>query len=337
MRAVVVHAFAPLTDIKVEEFPDPAPQAGEVLVDIKAIGLNFSDRLMIEGRYQIRPDCPFVPGRDACGVVAAVGTGVTGCKPGDRVMTVMPYGAYGEKTVAPESRCFVIPNSMDFTSGAALGNAYITAYLALTQSAAIKPNDVILVTGASGGVGLAAIELAQALGASIVIAGVTSADKGELALRHHADHWVDLSAADLVRSLRDQVQAATGGKGVDIVLDIVGGAVFDAALRCLAQKGRMVSIGFASGAIPEAKANYLLLKNLKVVGCHSELYYAEIELMKGVVDDLFRFHEQGKIHPEIMATYPLEEFQAALAHFGTGQIRGKIVLTTGGDRPQASD
>ena len=331
MRAVVVHAFAPYTDIKMEEFPDPVPRAGEVLIDIKAIGLNFSDRLMMEGRYQIRPDCPFVPGRDACGVVAAVGTGVTRCNPGDRVTSVIPYGAYAEKTVAPEHRCFVMPSNMDFTSGAAFGNAYITAYLAATESAAIKPQEVVLVTGASGGVGLAAVEVVHALGASIVIAGVRSADKGELTLRHHAHHWVDLSGAGLKTSLRDQIRAATGGRDVDVVLDTIGGAVFDATLRCLAPKGRMVVIGFASGAIPEAKANYLLLKNIKVVGCHSELYYAETELMSGVVTDLFILHNQGKIRPEIMATYPLEDFQKALTHFETGQIRGKIVLTTGGD------
>jgi NADPH2:quinone reductase len=162
-----------------------------------------------------------------------------------------------------------------------------------------------------------------------VIAGVRSPDKGELTLRHQAHHWVDLSAADLKTSLRDQTRAATGGRDVDVVLDTIGGAIFDATLRCLAPKGRMISIGFASGSIPEAKANYLLLKNLKVVGCHSELYYAETELMSGVVTDLFTLLNQGKIRPEIMATYPLEDFQNALALFGAGQIKGKIVLKTG--------
>jgi NADPH2:quinone reductase len=328
MRAVVVHQFGPADTLKVEDFPAPQPAAGEVLIDIHAIGLNFSDRLMMEGKYQVRPDRPFVPGRDVCGVVAKVGAGVTRCQPGDRVLSVLPFGAYAEQAVSPQIRCWPIPDRLDFIDGAALGNSSITAYLAATQGGQVKPGQWVLVTGASGGVGLAGVELVKALGAR-AIAGVTSKDKGELAMRHGAEAWVDLKAPNLPDSLREQVQKVAGPQGVHCVLDVVGGDVFDAALRALAPGGRIVVIGFAGGRIAEAKTNYLLLKNLAVVGFHVEPYIREQpELVEDAMADLFALYERGKLKPEVSAVHPLEQFQTALAGFGKGGIEGKVVLTT---------
>ena len=326
MRAVVVREFGAVGTHAVEEFPDPAPGPGEVLIDVRAVGLNFSDRLMMQGKYQVRPELPFVPGRDAAGVVAAVGEGVTRCKPGDRVNAVVTFGAYAEKLAAPETHCFVIPDDMEFATGAAMGNAYITAYLAAVERGRVRSGESVLVTGATGGVGLACVEIAHARGAT-VIAGVTSPLKGELAKAHGAAHVVDLSASDLRDTLRKEVSAIAEG-GVDLVLDPVGGDVFDAALRVLAMGGRLITIGFAAGRVPEAKANYLLLKNISVGGVYVDAHF---DAMPGRVaaafEEMFGMFERGEIYPEVMATCPLEDFAAALDLFDARAMRGKMVLT----------
>lgn len=328
MRAVVIRDFGPIEGHAVEPFPDPAPGAGDVLIDVRAIGLNFSDTLMVQGLYQLRPERPFVPGRDAAGVVAAVGAAVTRCQPGDRVMALVTHGAYAERLAAPQSRCFVLPDGIDFVTAAAMFNAYAIAYLAAVIRGRLCAGERVLVTGASGGVGLACVEVAKAKGA-IVVAGVRGAEKGALARRHGADYVVDLAAEDLRRTLRDQVAAATGGHGVDMVLDPVGGDVFDAALRTLAHDGRLVSIGYAAGRVPEVKANYLLLKNISVMGAYVDpAFDAEPERMEEAVADLLAMADRGELQPEIMATYPLEEFQAALRLFADHEIQGKVVLTT---------
>jgi NADPH2:quinone reductase len=219
---------------------------------------------------------------------------------------------------------------MDFVTGAALGNAYLTAYIAAVERGGLQPLETVLVTGASGGVGLAAVEIVKGLGAT-AIAGVTSAEKGALACRHGAAHWVDLSGPDLADSLRRQVDALTGGRGVDLIVDPVGGDVFDAALRTLAPGGRAAVIGFAAGRIPEVKTNYLLLKNLAVLGCYVEPYLASSpDVVEGAMADLFILHGDGKVRPEVSAIYPLEEFKTALGLFGKRQVQGKIVLSTDG-------
>ncbi|MHA1108223.1 MAG: NADPH:quinone oxidoreductase family protein [Alphaproteobacteria bacterium] len=331
MRAVVVREFGPFEAHEVEEFPPPAPGPEELLIDVHSCGLNFSDTLIVQGRYQRRPDRPFVPGRDAAGIVAAVGASVTRCKPGDRVIAVTPFGAYAEQLAAHQNHCFVMPDNMDFATGAAMGNVYLTAYVAAWLRGRLQPGETVLVTGASGGVGLACVELANAKGAT-VIAGVTSADKGALVKRHGAAHIVDLSSDDLRDGLRDQVAACTNGRGADMVLDPVGGDVFDSALRTLAPGGRLVSIGFASGRAPEAKANYLLLKNITVMGAYLDpLLAAEPERIASAACELFDLYGAGKIRPEITATYKLEDFRTALGRFGAGGMQGKIVLTMGRD------
>jgi len=326
MRAVVVREFGPVESHAVEEFPDPVPGPGEVLIDVRAIGLNFSDRLMMQGKYQIRPDRPFVPGRDAAGVVVSVGEGVTRCKAGDRVGAVVTWGAYAELLVASETRLFVLPDGMDFQTGAALGNAHITAYLAAVDRGRIKAGETVLVSGAAGGVGLACVEIAAAKGGK-VIAGVTSPEKGELARAHGAAHVIDLARDDLRDGLRDQVRAVTGG-GVDVLLDVVGGDVFDAGLRALNMGGRLVSIGFASARVPEARANYLLLKNISVGGVYVDPHFDHAPArIADIVADLFAMYGRGEINPAVTASHPLAEFKTALALFDSRAIRGKVVLT----------
>ena len=329
MRAVVVHEFGPIESHKLEEVDPPGVGDDEVLIDVHAIGLNFPDTLMVQGLYQTRPDRPFVPGRDAAGVVSATGTNVTRCTVGDRVIAQVTYGAYGEQLVAPEARCFVMPDAMDFATGAAMVTVYNTAYVAAVVRGRVVAGETVLVAGASGGVGLACVEVAKAKGAT-VIAGVTSTEKGALAKAHGADHAIDLSAADLRESLRQQVFDVTDGRGVDMVLDPVGGDVFDAGLRALAYAGRMVIIGFASGRIPETKGHYILLKNIAIVGAPLDIHFRmEPQTMDAAVADLLGMFERGEIKPELQATYPLEDFQTALGRFAAHEIKGKIVLTTG--------
>src|SRR5262245_15837738 len=272
MRALVIHEFGPLRSHRVEDVADPSISERDVLIDVKAIGLNFPDTLMLQGKYQTRPDRPFVPGRDASGVVVATGSNVTRVRPGDRVIAQVATGAFAEKLAAPEARCFRMPDTMDFVTGAGMVTIYNTGYVAVVIRGQVQAGETVLVTGASGGVGLASVQIARAEGAR-VLAGVTSKEKGQVALASGAEALVDLSAADLRESVRQQVFALTDNRGVDAVFDPVGGDVFDAALRAVGYAGRMVIIGFASGRIPEVKGHYILLKNISVVGASLGIHF----------------------------------------------------------------
>jgi NADPH:quinone reductase len=329
MRALVVHEFGPLRSHSVEDLPDPTIDDRGVLIDVKAIGLNFPDTLMLQGKYQTRPDRPFVPGRDASGIVLATGPKVTRVKTGDRVIAQVATGAFAEKLAAPDARCFRMPDRLDFVAGAGMVTVYNTAYVAVVIRGQVKAGETVLVTGASGGVGLAAVQIARAKGAR-VLAGVTSKDKGQIALAGGADALIDLSAPDLRENLREQVFALTKNQGVNAVLDPVGGDVFDAALRAVGYAGRMVIIGFASGRIPEAKGHYILLKNISVVGAPLDIHFKmQPDVMDAAVADLFRMYEKGEIRPQIMATYPLDDIHKAMDLLVGRQVKGKVVLTTG--------
>ncbi len=326
MRAVVVREHGPFRSARVETVPDPVPGPGELVIDVHAIGVNYPDLLVIEGKYQLLPPRPFSPGKEAAGVVSAVGAGVTRFRPGDRVMAQREYGTYCERLLSPEATCYRMPEAMSFEEGAALGLAYQTSHFALLERGAYRKGEAVLVTGASGGVGLAGVEIAKALGAT-VIAGVTSAGKGELCRRHGADHVIDLSAPDLRNSLREQVYAAVGKRGVDVVLENVGGEVFDGALRALAWRGRLVVVGFASMRLPEVKANYLLLKNIAVVGLQwSDYRERDPDWVRRVQDELYALYRAGKLKPHVSATYPLECFADALERFAERRVQGKMVL-----------
>jgi NADPH2:quinone reductase len=326
MRAVIVHDYGPFRSAGVETVDDPVPGPGEVVIDARAIGVNYPDMLVIEGRYQFLPPLPFSPGKEVAGVVSAVGPGVTRFRPGDRVMAQREYGTYAEKTLSPEATCYRLPEPMGFEEGAALGLAYQTSYFALVERAAFREGETVLVTGASGGVGLAAVAIAKALGATVV-AGVTSTEKGELARRHGADHVINLAAPKLRDSVREQVYAAVGKRGVDIVLENVGGEVFDGALRSLAWCGRMVVVGFASMQLPDIKANYLLLKNISAIGLQwSDYREREPHRVRRVQEALYALYLEGRLRPLVSATFPLERFADALACFAARRVRGKMIL-----------
>ena len=325
MRAVVVREFGPPESIRVEEFSSPSPGKGEVLIDVHAAGVNFPDMLVMSGRYQILPERPFVPGKECAGVVRAVGANVTSCKPGDRVLMWMEYGAFAEQAVATQDNCFVLP-AMSFEEGACFGLVYQTAYFALITRAGLRPGEVVLVTGASGGVGLAVVQLAKALGA-IVLAAVGTPEKAAVATRNGADHVIDASVPNLRDDMREQVRKATGGRLADVIVDQVGGDVFDAALRSMAWSGRLVVVGFASGRIPEVKANYLLVKNIAVLGMQiSDYRDHHPQAMRRAMSELFDLYAQGKLKPWVSATYPLESFAQAFAAIRARTAIGKLVL-----------
>jgi NADPH:quinone reductase len=329
MRAVIVHEHGPVRKQRVETIPDQTPGAGEVMIDARAIGVNYPDMLVIEGRYQVLPPRPFSPGKEVAGVVSAVGAGVSRVRVGDRVMAQREYGTYCEKVVSPEATCYRMPDAMSFDEGAALGLAYQTSHFALVDRAGFRKGETVLVTGASGGVGLAGVEIAKALGAT-VIAGVTNATKGELCRRHGADHVIDLAVPDLRNSLREQVYAAVGKRGVDIVLDNVGGDAFDGALRALAWCGRLVVVGFAGGRIPEVKANYLLVKNISVIGLQwADYRERDPAWVRRVQTELYALYAQGKLKPYVSERYPLERFADALDRFVERGVQGKMILTPG--------
>lgn len=261
MRALVCNEYGPPEKLVIEERPDPVPGAGEVLVGIKAAGINFPDVLTIAGTYQVKIPPPFVPGSEAAGIVEAVGEGVARVKPGDRVIVTPHGGGFAEKCVVAEKLCLPLPNALDFEQGAGFTVTYATSYHAFRQCTELKPGESVLVLGAAGGVGITAVEIAKALGAK-VIAAASSEDKLQFARDAGADETINYSQD----SLRDAVKELTGGKGVDVVYDPVGGELGQMALRSLAWHGRYLVIGFACGEIPNFPANIALLKEASIIG-----------------------------------------------------------------------
>jgi NADPH2:quinone reductase len=319
--------------LRLEDWPVPHPGHGEVAVVARAIGVNFPDLLVISGGYQLLPQLPFVPGKELAGLVTEVGPGVSDLKPGDRVLAEVEHGAFAECALAPAAQCYPVPGAVAFATAAAMGIVYQTAHFALVERGHYCAGETVLVTGAGGGVGMAAVQLAKAMGAT-VLAGVSRPERARLAEEAGADHIIDLGRPGLREALRDQVRAATAGRMVDIVLDSVGGDVFDAALRVLAWRGRMVVIGFAAGRIPEIKAGYLLVKNIAVAGLQwSDYRDREPVAVRRVQDELFALLAAGSIAPHVMAELPLARFAEALTLLARGQVLGKIVLSAGPDTP----
>ena len=327
MRAVVVREFGSVDAASLGELPKPVPNDNEVLVAVRATAANYVDLLVIAGTYQFLPERPFAPGKLPAGVVSAVGAAVTRFKPGNRVLTMAEHGGYGEFVAVPETHCYRLPDSLSFVDAAAMSLVYDTSWFALRDRARLRAGETVLVLGASGGVGLAAIQLAKAMGAR-VLAGVASRDKHDMVRDAGADAIVDLARADLRDAVRAQVQAHTNGQGADVILDPVGGDVFDAAIRALAWRGRLVVIGFAAGRIPTIKANYLLVKNIEVSGLQISDYRKRMpEQIATCFAELFAMHEQGKLKPLPTTVYPLEQFATALHEIQDRKARGRIVLT----------
>lgn len=330
MRALMLEAYGPIDSHAIKDVPAPAPGPGEVLIRARAIGINFPDALMLQGLYQKRPEPPFVPGRDVAGTIEAVGEGVRDFAPGDRVMAQVFSGAFAELVPAPLKRVFPLPADMPFEAAAAMITVFNTAYVAVHMRARVEAGKVALVTGAAGGVGLAAVQLLKAAGVT-VIALVSSEDKAALVREYGADHVVRSDVADLRDHLKESVLDLTAGQGADYVFETIGGAVFAAALRVLGFDGRMVVIGFASADIPQVKTNYLLYRNLSVMGAPLDIQFDHrYEELKAGIAYMHRLYLDGRIRPSIMKTLPLEDFKEAFALITGRQVRGKVVLTVDG-------
>jgi NADPH2:quinone reductase len=323
MRALVCNSYGPPESLVIEQRADPAPGPGEVLVDIRAAGINFPDVLMIAGQYQVKTPPPFVPGGEAAGVVAAVGAQVERLSPGDRVIVTPALGAFAEKCVLPEAKCLPLPAALSFEQGAGFTVTHATTWHAFRQSTELRPGETVLVLGAAGGVGAAAVEIAKALGAR-VIAAASSAEKLAFAREAGADQTIDYSST----SLRDAVKELTGGRGVDVVYDPVGGDLAEQAYRSLAWHGRYLVIGFASGEIPRFPANIALLKEASVIGVWWGTWAGHNPALAARnMSDLAALVEDGTLKPRVTERYPLERFADAFAAITGRRALGKVVLT----------
>ena len=267
MRAILCNDWGEPETLTLGEAPSPVAGPGEVTVRMRAAGVNFADIVLVRGQYQEKLDFPFSPGLEGAGEILAVGDGVTGFAPGDRVMVVPGVGAFAEQVVVAASDVLAIPDGMDFTTAAAFPVAYGTSHLALTARGGLQAGETLLVLGAGGGVGLTAVECGKALGATVIAAASTQ-EKLDLARAHGADHTVNYIDEDL----RAATRKITDGRGADVVYDPVGGEPSKAALRSLAWSGRLLVIGFAAGDVPQIPANYLLVKNISVVGVYWGAY-----------------------------------------------------------------
>ena len=327
MRALVVKESGGIDQVSLGAVEKPAPKAGEVLIEIRAVSVNFVDLVMISGSYQFKPQTPFVPGKLPAGVVAAVGPGVTRFKVGDRAVAQAEYGGFAEYVAMPEEQCVPLPAAISFTEAAGMAIVYDTAWFALRDRGRIRPGDNVLVLGATGGVGLAAIQLAKAFGAK-VLAAVSCAGKTDIVREAGADTVIDLAVPDLRDSLREQVHAATAKQGADIVLDMLGGDIFDAAVRALAWSGRLVIIGFASGRIPSLKMNYLLVKNIEISGMQISDYRKRRPAdMQACFAEIYAWRAAGKLKPLPIKTYRFEDYAEAMKEIRDRTQRGRVVLT----------
>ncbi len=326
MRAVVVNEFGPIDSVAVEQIPLPTIAADEVLIRSSHAGVNFPDAMVIKGTYQVRPGLPFTPGKELTGTVVRVGEQVTNVSVGQSVIARVEYGAWCEYASVRAASCSIIPDNIAMADAMALGLTYQTAWFALHERAHFKPGQRVLITGAAGGVGLAAVELVAALG-GVAIAGVRHESQQELVRQHGAAHVVDLSDSDLKNSLKAHVMQVTDNAGVDIVLDNVGGDVFHASLRALAWSGHVVIIGFAGGDIPVIKAGLLLVKNITAAGLQWSDYRDRCPArVDEVQQQLWTLYADGKLRPPIMASYPLTQFADALGRLAEGRLAGQVLL-----------
>ncbi|MFJ4441225.1 NADPH:quinone oxidoreductase family protein [Pseudomonas sp. NPDC089422] len=322
MKAVLCKTLGPARDLVLEDVASPVPKKNEILLDVQAAGVNFPDTLIIEGKYQFQPPLPFSPGGEAAGVVAAVGERAGTFKVGDRVMALTGWGAFAEQVAVPFYNVMPIPEQMDFATAAAFGMTYGTSMHALKQRGQLQPGETLLVLGASGGVGLAAVEIGKAMGAK-VIAAASSAEKLAVAKAAGADELIDYSQA----SLKEEIKRLTGGQGVDVIYDPVGGELFDQAVRGLAWQGRLLVVGFASGTIPQMAANLVLLKGAAVLGVFWGAFaQRQPEDNAANFRQLFAWHAEGKLKPLVSKTYPLAEAGAAIEELGQRRAVGKLVV-----------
>ena len=322
MKAILCTHFGGPDELEFSDLPDPSPGSGEVVVAVKSAALNFFDTLIIAGKYQLKPPFPFSPASEFAGVIESVGAGVSGLKAGDRVLGYGGFGAAREKVVLPAQRVVKIPDSLDFDRAAGITVIYGTTLHALKDRAHLKSGETLAVLGASGGTGLAAIEIGKLMGAR-VIACASSDDKLAFCKERGADDTINYASEDLKEALR----RVTGGKGVDVIYDPVGGSYAEAALRSIAWQGRFLVIGFAAGEIPKIPLNLALLKGCDIVGV---FWGAFIERNpqghQANMAELVRWADAGKISAHVHATYPLAETPAAIKAIADRKVMGKVIL-----------
>jgi NADPH2:quinone reductase len=305
-----------------KELPTPQPKAGEVLIEIKAASLNFPDLLIVQNKYQFKPTPPFVPGSEYAGVVAAVGEGVTHLKPGQNVACLSGTGGFGTHTIAPAALCMPLPANFSHVDAAAFIMTYATSHHALLDRGQLKAGETVLVLGAAGGVGTAAIQIGKVAGARVIAAASTD-EKCELCKAQGADATINYAR----ENLRDAIKAATDGKGPDVIYDPVGGDFAEPAFRSIAWRGRYLVIGFAAGPIPAIPLNLPLLKGASIVGVFwGDFSRRESRANQAMLAELARWYGEGKIKPVIDRTMPMAELKAAYAHMGSRAVKGKLVM-----------
>ena len=323
MKALVCNELGPTDNLTLEERPTPVPGKGEILVDVKAAGVNFPDVLTVQGKYQFKPELPFVPGVEVAGIVAAVGEGVTSRKVGERVIATLPIGGFSEQCIGSEYGSFGMGETMSYEQAAGFAITYGTSYYALKQQAKIQPGETLLVLGAAGGVGIATIQIAKAMGATVIAAASTE-EKLDFACEAGADLRINYSE----ENLKDQVKALTGGKGVDVIYDPVGGDFSEQAFRAIAWDGRFLVIGFASGPIPAIPLNLMLLKGASVVGVFWGAWAARFPSeSRNNFDELIRMIDSGLFSPLVTEVYPLDQYKAAFASISERRAKGKVILS----------
>jgi NADPH2:quinone reductase len=324
MKAVLCHAFSEPSNLRVEEIKPGHLERGQVRISVRAAGINFPDLLMVTGKYQVKPPLPFTPGIEAAGEIIESAPDVADFRPGQRVLALARRGgAFASELIVPAPFVVPIPDIMDFTTAAGFPVAYGTAHLALIYRGQLRSGETLLVTGAGGGVGLAAVEIGKRIGAR-VIAAAGGTDKLRIASEHGADELIDYRAG----SLRDRIRELTGEAGVDVVFEPVGGDIFDQCTRVMNWEGRLLVIGFASGRIPTAPANLVLVKNYSLIGvvfgAHIERFP---ESVRPRIQELLAWYASGSLKPHISRTFPLDQVAVALNAIAERHVVGKIVLT----------
>ena len=324
MKAVLAKEYAPVERLVLEEVASPHPAPGEAVIAVKACGVNFFDALIVQGKYQTKPPLPFSPGGEVAGIVTEVGEGVTTLTPGMRVLAFTGYGGYAEQVVTHTSNVVALPQQMDFVTAAAFPITYATSYHALKDRGQLRAGETLLVLGAAGGVGLAAVELGKLMGAR-VIACASSEEKLALCREYGADALINYAASDL----RERVRELTAGKGVDVVYDPVGGGYAEPAVRSLAFGGRYLVVGFASGEIPKIALNLLLLKVSSLVGVFWGAF-AKAQPARNAANlaELLGWYVQGRLKPHVSGTWPLADYRKALDAVMSRRVLGKAVLVT---------
>jgi NADPH2:quinone reductase len=325
MKAVVCNAWGPPESLVMEDRPALEAGPGKVVVSVKAASVKFADTLIIQNKYQTQPELPFIPGSEVTGMVKAIGAGVEGWKVGDRVSAQTTYGGYAEEVIAEPDRLAAIPESMDFASATGLSSTYGTSYYALVDRGGLRAGETLLVLGAAGGAGLAAVEIGKVLGAK-VIACASSDEKLAVCREHGADETINYASEDL----RARVKAITKGNGVDVIYDPVGGGYSELALRDMAWGGRHLVIGFTAGDIPKIPLNLPLIKGCSIVGVWIGAFARrEPARYRANAAEIWKWVAAGKIKPHVSGTYPLERAADALNALMQRKVAGKVVLTPG--------